>query len=164
MREIDKIIIHCSATKANQMFSTGEIRRWHMSDNGWSDIGYHWVIERNGFLGKGRNEEIIGAHCRGQNSGSLGICLVGGLDVKGRPEDNFTEDQYRTLKILLREKCNKYDIHEDEIYPHNYFDKRKSCPCFEVEKFVLDSFFVKQVKKESKVKKFLRSLLCMKKN
>ena len=79
MREINKIIVHCSATREFQDVKTEEIRRWHM-DKGWSDVGYHYLIELDGSINKGRPVERIGAHCKGHNNDSIGVCYIGGVD------------------------------------------------------------------------------------
>ena len=82
MREINKIIIHCSATPEGQDFTVQQIRQWHTTPkpkgNGWSDIGYHFVIYRDGSVHKGRPLEQIGAHTLGYNANSIGICYIGG--------------------------------------------------------------------------------------
>ena len=80
MRKIDKIIIHCSATKEGRDISTETIRSWHVKGRGWRDIGYHLVIELDGSLKVGRPLHKIGAHTLGENEHSIGICYVGGVD------------------------------------------------------------------------------------
>jgi hypothetical protein len=55
-----------------------EIRRWHVQQRGWRDIGYHWVIDRDGAVAPGRKETEVGAHVEGHNRGTIGICLLGG--------------------------------------------------------------------------------------
>ena len=77
MREINTFIIHCSDTYPDMDIGVEEIRRWH-KERGWSDIGYHYVIRRNGKIEEGRNDGIVGAHAKGMNENSLGICMVGG--------------------------------------------------------------------------------------
>ncbi|MFG6359724.1 MAG: N-acetylmuramoyl-L-alanine amidase, partial [Mailhella sp.] len=99
MREINKIIIHCSATKPTQDIGAAEIDMWHKKQ-GWDEIGYHFVIRRNGETEKGRDIEIAGAHCKGQNKNSIGICLAGGIDENGRAENNFTDKQFQSLRNL----------------------------------------------------------------
>lgn len=100
-RSTDLIIVHCSATKPHQDIGATEIRRWHVEDNGWSDIGYHQVIRRSGAIELGRPLHVSGAHARNFNSRSVGVCLVGGLDVEGQPEFNFTDEQMATLETIL---------------------------------------------------------------
>ena len=79
MREIDLIVVHCSATPEGKHFSTETIRNWHVNGNGWSDIGYHWVVELDGKVRAGRPEQRVGAHVKGYNRSSIGICYVGGM-------------------------------------------------------------------------------------
>lgn len=81
MRDINEIIVHCTATRPDwwQGKSTSEkvdeIRRWHVEDRGWRDIGYHYLIDRDGTVAKGRPVEQVGAHCKGHNTGTIGISL-----------------------------------------------------------------------------------------
>ena len=77
MRKIDKIIIHCSATPKHKDFSAETIRDWHVKGNGWDDIGYHYVVRLDGSLEYGRPVQVPGAHCRGENKSSIGICDIG---------------------------------------------------------------------------------------
>ena len=101
MRDISEIIVHCSATSRGRDVDTKEIRRWHTEDNGWSDIGYHFVIELDGDIGVGRPQEKSGAHCKGKNSTSIGVCYVGGVAENGTAEDTRTDEQKVSLETLL---------------------------------------------------------------
>lgn len=130
MRDIDKIVIHCSATKPELKITVKNIRRWHMEDNGWSDIGYHYVIGRDGLLEKGRDIDKVGAHVLGHNATSIGVCLVGGVDNQGSPRQNYTAYQYYTLKKLLDVLCVTFP--NADIMGHNDLDSAKDCPCFDV--------------------------------
>lgn len=137
MRDIHTIIIHCSATRPSWWAlkssdeKVEEIRRWHVEERGWSDIGYHYVIDRNGDIVEGRSIERTGAHARGYNKGSIGICLLGGhgSSAEDRFEDNFTNLQGESLKELIEELDVEYDI--KDIIGHNQVSS-KSCPGFEV--------------------------------
>tara|TARA_E500000318_G_C3557468_1_gene211763 strand:+ start:1791 stop:2198 length:408 start_codon:yes stop_codon:yes gene_type:complete len=127
MREIEKIIVHCSATPEGRDVSTEEIRQWHL-DRGWSDIGYHFVIELDGTVGDGRPVEIAGAHAQGHNSDSIGVCYVGGVDSDMEPKDTRTEEQKESMDDLIR------DLLDD--YPHavviGHRDvSEKACPSFD---------------------------------
>jgi N-acetylmuramoyl-L-alanine amidase len=122
MRAINKIIVHCSATPNDRVVTVEEIRRWHVEGNGWQDIGYHYVIYRNGEVHSGRPLKIVGAHCAGQNTGSIGICLIG--------DDKFTPEQFNSLRILHKAFADM--IPSIEIYGHRDFTKAKTCPNFEV--------------------------------
>ena len=126
----DYIIIHCSATRADHNVTAEDIRHWHVVDNGWDDIGYHWVIERDGSVKQGRPVDVMGAHCRGVNDRSIGICLVGGCDEDMQPEDNFTERQMEMLTMLVVGHQKIYP--EATVQPHNHFNEYKACPAFDV--------------------------------
>ncbi|TNE59407.1 MAG: lysozyme [Alphaproteobacteria bacterium] len=127
-RKIDRLILHCSATPPTMDIGAREIRRWHLA-RGWSDIGYHYVIRRDGEVEPGRAEAVIGAHTRGFNHGSLGICLVGGLTEEGMALFNFTDAQMIALKALLKELLARYE--GATLHGHNEFAD-KACPCFDV--------------------------------
>jgi len=101
MRNIEEIIIHCSATPEGRDVSTEEIRQWHL-DRGWSDIGYHFVVELDGTVYDGRPLEIAGAHARGHNSQSIGICYVGGVDSDMEAKDTRTNEQAIALVELQK--------------------------------------------------------------
>lgn len=126
MRRIDEIIVHCSATKPKVDIGAKEIKQWHMIDNGWGDIGYHYVIRLDGKIEKGRPEYRQGAHCYGHNKHSIGVCYVGGLDQNGVPADTRTPEQKGALCRLLKELCAKYRC---KIHGHNEYSNKK-CPCF----------------------------------
>lgn len=123
MREIDKIIIHCAYTPPSMDIGAAEIRQWHLA-RGWSDIGYHYVIRRNGEIEAGRALQTIGAHAKGYNRHSIGVCLVG-----GKPDCNFTADQWESLHSLANELTAMHPgadlIGHNEVSP-------KSCPQFDV--------------------------------
>lgn len=127
-RRITEIIIHCSATPEYKLFTAADIRRWHKRQ-GWSDIGYHFVILLDGTIEEGRDVDLIGAHCVGHNAHSIGICYVGGLATDGKtPKDTRTELQKNALLSLLIDLKGMYP--GATIYGHHDFDNRKECPCF----------------------------------
>lgn len=103
-RPLKEIIVHCSATRPSQDIGAAEIRKWHL-ERGFNDIGYHYVIRRDGAIEKGRSLNVAGAHCKGHNAYSIGICLVGGIPEKAANasvgEVNYTDEQYRALKGLI---------------------------------------------------------------
>jgi len=130
MRNITKLIIHCSATAPTQFFNAADIRKWHI-DKGWSDIGYHRVITRLGVAENGRPIEKDGAHAKGYNHDSIGVCLVGGVNIKNEPEFNFTHSQMQTLKWVV-------DDYVEMFGPLIVMGHRdlpgvdKACPSFDV--------------------------------
>lgn len=130
MRNIKEIIVHCSATPEGKDYTVEQIKQWHLK-RGFNDIGYHYIVYRNGGVHKGRAEEIIGAHCVNHNSISIGVCYVGGLAKDNKTaKDTRTAQQKESLIKLLRELKSKYP--NAKIYPHYKFAK-KACPCFNAE-------------------------------
>ena len=128
MRKISKLIIHCSATPQGRDIGAAEIRQMHVQINGWSDIGYHYVIRLDGSIEKGRDDNITGAHCMGQNTGSLGICYIGGLKKDGKtPCDTRTRQQKKALLSLLQ--CLHARYPSATVHGHNEFSN-KACPSF----------------------------------
>lgn len=127
MRQIDKIIIHCSATIEGKDFKAGDIDDWHKA-RGFTCIGYHYVVDLNGTIEKGRSDDTIGAHCVGQNADSIGVCYIGGLDKNKKPKDTRTPAQKQALLKLLKELKGKYL--KAVIYGHCDF-ANKACPCFD---------------------------------
>lgn len=121
------IVIHCAATKPQMDIGATEIRRWH-KDKGWADIGYHWVIRRDGTLERGRPESDVGAHEPKRNADSVAICLVGGINDAGKPENNFTSAQFVTLYNLLKDILKRYP--NAPVSGHNYWQPGRACPSF----------------------------------
>lgn len=131
MRKIDKIILHCAATKEGHDIKTETIKSWHVKGNGWSDIGYHYVIELDGTVKKGRPMHRSGAHTKGHNTGSIGVCYVGGIDIAKKPKDTRTEAQRTAMDELINELLVEYP--NATIHGHNEF-AAKACPSFDVQK------------------------------
>lgn len=129
-RTIKEIIVHCSATPEGKNFTVEDIRNWH-KQQGWSDIGYHYVIYLNGAIHFGRDVDLIGAHCGkgGHNTYSIGVCYVGGCDTNMKPKDTRTPQQKDSLVYLLKELKKMYP--NAKIYGHRDFDKGKACPSFD---------------------------------
>ena len=127
MREINKIIVHCSATREGENYEVAEIRKWHLA-RGFSDIGYHFYIDLYGEIHKGRDISKIGAHCKGHNRNSIGICYCGGVEADGKtPKDTRTTDQRRSLVAVLRTLKAMYP--NAVIHSHSDF-ANKACPSF----------------------------------
>lgn len=131
IKSVDYLVVHCAATKASMDIGKAEITQWHR-ERGFFDIGYHYVIRRDGTIEKGRPDTRPGAHARGFNHISLGICLVGGVAEDGKtPEDNFTAEQYATLFDLLTELVGEYP--EAALVGHRDLPNvHKACPSFDV--------------------------------
>lgn len=133
-RTINRIIVHCTATKEGEDHTIAEIKKWHLA-RGFSDIGYHYVIYRDGSVNNGRDVNIAGAHCSGYNSNSIGICYVGGLDKFGNPKDTRTDKQKASLIQLLTSLKKLYP--KATIHGHCEFSN-KACPCFNAKKEYLN--------------------------
>ena len=131
------IVVHSAATKADMDIDAKEIDRWHRA-RGFLKIGYHFVIKRDGTVEKGREPEVIGAHCRGFNRISIGICVVGGLGDDGEADANFTNEQYDALRELLFSLQSDYP--GASIKGHRDLKKATECPSFDVDAFVNDMF------------------------
>lgn len=127
---IEQLVIHCSDTPAGLDTSSEEIRRWHVDGNGWRDIGYHYVIRLDGTLEKGRKDNEQGAHARGHNHNSLGICMVGGTNGA-----TFTAAQWRTLEGLVRTLLCQHS--GARVIGHNQVSE-KQCPSFDVSAWAHD--------------------------
>ena len=126
----DMIVIHCSATPETMDIGVDKIREWHVKERGWDDVGYHYVITRDGTIQPARSEEYMGAHAVAVNDRSLGLCLIGGSNKSGDWENNFTHEQFTTLKALLLSLQKRHTI--KSIIGHYEVDKRKKCPSFNV--------------------------------
>lgn len=130
-RNIKELIVHCSATPEGKDYSVDTIRQWHLQ-RGFSDIGYHYVIYRDGSIHIGRDESIIGAHCTGHNTNSIGVCYIGGCATDGKtPKDTRTTEQKQSLVKLLKELKTKYP--QASIHGHRDF-ANKACPSFDATK------------------------------
>lgn len=141
MREINSVIIHCTATRPSMDIGVAEVDEMHRRRGfNWSKtaefghVGYHAVIRRDGVLEDGRPEWAIGAHAKGWNRHSLGVALVGGVreDDVNAPEDNFTPQQFDRLERYLRYAIDRFG--PVEIIGHREIAYRpKACPSFDVD-------------------------------
>lgn len=128
-RPIRYIVVHCDYTKPSMNTDIDFVRKIHVDDNGWRDVGYNYFIRRDGTVQEGRSLKLNGAHTLGRNTDSIGICIAGGMSKDGKPEDNVTPEQMMAVFKLFKEA--------KEIYPniqlsgHNQWNK-KPCPCFDV--------------------------------
>lgn len=142
VRRITEIILHCSATPAGEDYSVEAIRQGHLQ-RGFNDIGYHYVVTRDGVVHKGRDESKAGAHTTGHNSNSIGICYIGGCPARtvknwmNYGEDTRTPEQKASLIKIVKEMLRKYP--NATVHGHREF-ANKACPSFDVQK-ELDSFY-----------------------
>lgn len=140
------IVIHCSATKPSADIGADEIDKWH-TQRGWRGIGYAAVIRRSGRIEFGRHFDEIGAHVRGHNEHSVGVCMIGGTDEHGRAQNNFTPEQFAGLRMILGVLSSAYpgaqilghrDLSPDldgdgTVERHEWL---KECPCFDVRAWI----------------------------
>ena len=142
MRHIDEIVIHATATNPSWYEDKDaadvvkEIRRWHTTERGWSDIGYHFVVHRYVQMAAGRPITRSGAHTRGHNKSTIGIALVGGRGGCADDVfmDNYTLDQARELQALIESLQQEFPT-ISTISGHNDY-ATKACPCFDVGQWV----------------------------
>lgn len=138
MRAINEIVVHCTATQPSWGASwtperqVQEIRNWHVNDRGWNDIGYHYVITRDGRVATGRPVDRVGAHVAGHNTGTIGVSLVGGFGSAADDQfaDNFTPEQDAALRALIEELRARFPA-INKISGHNEY-ANKACPGFDV--------------------------------
>ena len=127
MRNINKIIVHCSATPEGKEFSVDDICRWHLQ-RGFADIGYHFVIYLDGSVHVGRPLAKAGAHCKGHNAHSVSVCYIGGCEAHSqKPKDTRTEEQKRSLVRLITELRQQFP--NASVHGHREF-ANKACPSF----------------------------------
>ena len=128
------IVIHCADTPWDMDIGAETIRKWHMEEREWSDIGYHYVIRRDGTVETGRPLVRDGAHAKGYNN-YIGICMVGGKAKDGRLACNFTSLQFEALADLVAILQDSHGIPNDKVIGHNEVSD-KACPTFDVRAWV----------------------------
>lgn len=126
MRKINLIIVHCTATVEGKDYTVSTIDQWHRQ-RGFDCIGYHYVVYRDGTVHNGRSLDKVGAHCKGHNANSIGVCYVGGIDRVGHPKDTRTPEQRDALVNLLMRL--KREFPKAVIRGHRDF-AAKACPSF----------------------------------
>ena len=131
MREVNLIVIHCADTYSSMDIGVKEIRQWHKK-RGFTDIGYHFVIRRDGTVEKGRDVKNVGAHAQGFNYNSIGICYAGGLSESGKPEDNRTQAQKDSMQDLVKELVIQFPKVKTILGHRDLKGVSKACPCFDV--------------------------------
>lgn len=130
MRNINLIIVHCSATPEGRNVAVADIDRWHR-ERGFDGIGYHYVVYIDGSVHEGRPLNKVGAHCKGHNIHSIGICYIGGVDLNGKPKDTRTLAQKDALVNLLMRLKRRFP--KAVIRGHRDF-AAKACPSFDATK------------------------------
>lgn len=149
MRKINRIVVHCTATREGRAYTVQDIDRDHKArgfGRGASrPCGYHYVIYADGTVSKGRREDEVGAHAAGYNSESLGVVYVGGLDATGKAKDTRTAEQKKAIAKLVDDLARRYRVPTARITGHrdlspdtnkngrvDPFEWTKQCPCFDV--------------------------------
>ena len=140
MRHINKIIVHCSASDNPDQDNLESVRDLHTSPKdkkitwgkystfgrNWYDVGYHFFIRKDGKIELGRPIHLPGAHTRGENKNSIGVCFSGESDIP-------TQLQIESWRLLRRELLLNFGLTDSDVYPHNHFNKYKTCPNFDLE-------------------------------
>lgn len=127
LSQIDTVVVHCADTpNGDSRYKIEDIKRWHIEGNGWSDIGYHCVIHINGSIAMGLPMTTIGSHCRGHNTTSLGVCLIG--------RDMFTLEQWASLRAVVRGWVAQ--LGPLKTLGHRDLNSGKTCPGFSVARWV----------------------------
>jgi len=136
-KKTEMIVVHCAATKPSMDIGYKEIRKWHVEDNGWDDVGYHYIIKRDGTVEVARAEAFQGAHAPAVNSKSIAICLVGGMAEDGGAENNFTLEQFLSLKDLIK-KIKMTNPSIVEVVGHcDVQDNKPNCPGFNLKEWLI---------------------------
>jgi len=144
MRTINCIVVHCSATREDRVLTPEDMEAIHRR-RGFRGIGYHYYIRKDGTVVSTRPIEVIGAHAKGHNAHSIGVCYEGGLDTEGHPKDTRTPEQRAALRLLVSQLlkqfrnsyvCGHRDLSPDldgdgVVEPEEWV---KQCPCFDVAK------------------------------
>lgn len=142
-RRIDLLVVHCSATRYRDRYLPPQLIQDH-KDRGFTTAGYHYYITRDGRLYALRPVDQVGAHARGYNKYSIGICYEGGLDTLYRPKDTRTPEQKQMLSQLIWNLRRRYpdamvvghrdlspDLNRDGLITQDEW--LKACPCFDAQ-------------------------------
>ena len=145
IKKVRGIVLHCTAEREDRCAESDakSIDRIHKAQ-GWSEIGYHYVVKQDGTIETGRDVNKKGAHANAKNilskdkydlnTYTLGIVYTGGYDKNGRAKDTRTPAQKKSMVWLVKELCKMYGLSKNEVYCHNQF-ANKACPCFSIEDF-----------------------------
>ncbi len=128
MRKVNKIIIHCTATPEDRVVRVKDLYQWHVTERGWSDIGYHFFIDLDGEIHECRPVERTGAHTKGENYASIGIAYAGGMSKDMIPKDTRNYEQKEAFELLLADLKDLYP--RARIFGHKDFST-KACPSFD---------------------------------
>ncbi len=142
MRDINHIVIHCSASVEGKDYKRDYIYGVHKA-KGFSDVGYHYIILLDGTIVKGRSVAKVGAHVKGSNYNSIGVCYIGGLNTDRKPKDTRTIPQIHALRACV--DMLKIRFPDSDVLGHRDYSPdlngdgqitsdewMKACPCFDV--------------------------------
>ena len=134
MREINRIICHCTATPEGRSQTVADIKRMHIQDNHWSHIGYHYLIYLDGSIHNCLDESIPGIHCSGYNKHSIAVCYVGGCAADGKltAKDTRTPEQKEAFVKILTQLHKRYPA--ATLHGHREF-AAKDCPSFDIHEY-----------------------------
>lgn len=133
MRQVKEIIIHCTATLPDAV--PREIKNYHVNECKYSDIGYHFIISKDGMIWRGRSIYSTGAHCIGHNKESIGIAYIGGLKSDGKTANTMTREQRISMLRLVDALKVIFNLNETHVRMHNEF-ANKECPCFTKREYI----------------------------
>ncbi len=144
MRPITEIIVHCTATERDwwagrsTAAKVAEVKRWHVQERKWKDIGYHYLIDRDGTVATGRPLDQVGAHVQGHNTGTIGIALFGGHGSNERDKfrQHFTPEQDKALRKLIADLRGRFPAIM-RVTGHNQY-AAKACPGFQVKEWLAE--------------------------
>lgn len=134
MRQLHTIVIHCTAAREGSGQTVADVRRVHIK-RGWSDIGYHFLVDDDGQPQVGRPLDRVGAHARGLNRGSVGIAYTGGLAASGVGLSGPNREQAQGLRFLV-DSLQMIFPTITRVIGHRDVPAKKDCPCFDVEQWL----------------------------
>ena len=135
-RNISTIVLHCAATPVGKHYDAYDIDYWHRQGK-WSGCGYHYIILLDGTIQIGRDIEYSGAHVKGHNKHSIGICYIGGVNENNEAVfDQETPQQKESIVRLVNRLSVMYNINPDlNLFGHSEFPNvHKECPCLDMDK------------------------------
>ena len=135
MRVITHIVIHCTATQPEATVES--IKRYWKEVKGWQQVGYHYLIDKNGFVNYLAKEEEVTNGVGGHNQHSVHVSYIGGVDKQGKPKDTRSQSQLNAMKTIVARLKAKYP--HAEILGHRDFPNvAKACPSFDVKEWLID--------------------------
>ena len=128
MRKIVSVVLHCSDSDIPRHDNIATIDDWHRA-RGWSKVGYHWFVRRDGTVERGRDEAEVGAHAKNHNKGSIGVCL------SGKTFSSAHTPQFTAAVKLVEEILSRHKLTWANVMLHRDLDRGKTCPNFTLDFF-----------------------------